>query len=1459
MRLPISVMLLFLLAGPALASHFRFATISWRKAPGGNGLAVDITIREGYRAGAQETGGIQYSFGDGSGTFDSVGATLEGTATDLAGEQYEVYRKTVRHTYVSEGAYVVTGQSCCRLGTLQNAGPLDAIRASATIDLRFSNLGSPVANSPVILQMRTEAQNNVAIPIADPDADPFTVRLATSAESMIPNVPAIGTNLMTITSNGELRWNTVGGIAGSKYSVQIIVEENHPGASPGNVGKVPLDFIVELVGNSTNQPPACTGPSGAFNVAAGAIFKATFSATDPEGGPIRLSHQGLPTGATLTPTNNFTGASPLTANFEWRPASSDFGQSFPIVLVFTDNQGFQSVCTFSITVTEVPIPDYDLVSTNRFGTGSGNGNAANPVVSRDGRYVAFSSTASNLAPNDNNGKSDIFWRDRATGETRLVSINRSGASGNNDSFGPIISADGRFVGFQSLASDLVNSDGNGGFDVFVRDVLASNTISASISSNGNSTGSGDSYSPKFANNGRIIAFASTADNLVSNDTNRTADVFVRNLDNNSTTLASVSTNGTSGDGPSNPPVISSDGRYVAFLSRAGNLVANDTNRLNDVFRRDLQTGVTELVSANAAGTGSGNRTSFDPVLSDNGLFIAFGSQATDFVSTTDTNNSTDVFYRDMVSRTTSLASKSRTGSSTGDGPSGNPFLSRDGRFLVFITLASNIISGDANGKQDVVLLNIASGSMELISADQSGTGTGNGYSGATADSLSEDGNFIAFFSTASNLVSNDTNNQSDVFVRDRAAGRTILMSRPIDGTGIGSAGSFAPAISLNGQFVVFASDGTNLVNGDTNAMTDVFGVKTGTNASTTLPADLALSITVDPANPGVGTNVIVSVTLTNPSPRSVITITVTNGFAGGVRPISVSSTTGTVSTNNGTWVVSSMSANTSARATFTFSVTNVGVASFFTGISGTGQADTNTANNTASIALSITQSSGGSFIGPLPYTSRTNSPWFGTIQFGLTEVEDFEDGQLSNVGVSASTGSVLTPGNITDSVDADDGAVDGSGAAGRSYFSGSGSTGIQFSFNNNILGEYPREAGIVWTDGGGTVSFQAWDSKGNSLGIVGPFDFPDGSTAATTAEDRFFGITNPQGISAIKLSNTSGGIEVDHLQFTILSGVAAPAGLAIWMTGNGTVNSSAGNATADLRNGASFGPGLVGQAFQFDGSDDFAVITNTPPSLPAAVSVEFWINSATTLNTQTTFVPFFVMLDETADFATTARGLDFYYENGSVKFAVAQQQQTPAGGTVASTVRSVASHPVVLASNTWYHVAGTFNGGVQRLYYNGRMVTALSNLNSIAYTASPILLGACRNTAVSGGGTATTRPTAGRNTQIAAGGAFFSGALDEVSIYGAALSGETVSRIYSQSALGKVLPRLLTVSSGGSAELRWPSFHANYQLQQTLQLDPSPGWNTVAGVITTNGGYRFPISSTNGSQYYRLHRPVPLP
>ena len=385
----------------------------------------------------------------------------------------------------------------------------------------------------------------------------------------------------------------------------------------------------------------------------------------------------------------------------------------------------------------------------------GNGFSYYPSISGDGRYVAFDSLATNLVPGDANGVGDVFVYDRETGAIQRVSVGSDGIEGNRVSRIPSISADGRYVAFISNATNLVLGDTNGVDDVFIHDRQTGTTERVSVATDSSQGDSSSGY-PSISADGRHVAFSSRAANLVPGDTNADWDVFVRDRQTGTTERVSVSSNGSQGDAYSGYPSISGDGRYVAFSSQATNLVAGDTNGAWDVFIHDRQAGITERVSMTSDGL-EGNGHSRDCAISADSRHIAFASFATNLVPG-DTNGTWDVFVYDRETGTTERVSVGSSGNE-GNGYSGDPAISAEGRHITFSSFASNLVPEDANGSGDVFVHDRDTGSTELVSL--------NGNDSSQQPSISSSGNQVAFQSLASNLVPDDTNGLGDVFVQDR--------------------------------------------------------------------------------------------------------------------------------------------------------------------------------------------------------------------------------------------------------------------------------------------------------------------------------------------------------------------------------------------------------------------------------------------------------------------------------------------------------------------------------------------------------------------------------------------------------------------------------------------------------------------------------------------------------------------
>ena len=264
------------------------------------------------------------------------------------------------------------------------------------------------------------------------------------------------------------------------------------------------------------------------------------------------------------------------------------------------------------------------------------------AISAKGRFVAFGSSASNLVPGDTNGFEDVFVHDRRSGRTERVSVSTTGKQGNNLSMSPSISANGRFVTFNSDASNLVPGDANGTIDVFIRDRKLGTTELISISSSGQQ-GNGFNSGGAISADGRFVAFDTQADNLVPGDTNGHNDVFVRDRLKGTTERVSISSQGVQGNDLSDDAALSANGRFVVFQSYATNLVKGDTNGTVDIFVRDRDLGTTERVSVSSGGV-QADRASDRGSITDGGRFVAFGSDARNLVPG-DANGATDIFVR----------------------------------------------------------------------------------------------------------------------------------------------------------------------------------------------------------------------------------------------------------------------------------------------------------------------------------------------------------------------------------------------------------------------------------------------------------------------------------------------------------------------------------------------------------------------------------------------------------------------------------------------------------------------------------------------------------------------------------------------------------------------------------------------------------------------------------------------
>jgi Tol biopolymer transport system component len=380
-----------------------------------------------------------------------------------------------------------------------------------------------------------------------------------------------------------------------------------------------------------------------------------------------------------------------------------------------------------------------------------------------------------------------------------------------------VSAGGKIISFMSDATNLVADDTNGMRDVFVHDRRTGLTSRISVSEQG-AEANGESNSGDMSGDGLYIAFHSSASNLVPNDTNGVNDVFVRNLETGELRRVSVSSDGVEGNGSSAWPSISSNGRYVAFRSSATNLVPGDTNEAGDAFVHDLVTRKTRRASLTASGE-EPNGTTLRHAISPSGRYVAVVSSATNVVPGDD-NEHADVFVHDWRRGTTALVTVGWMGEGA-NGDSGQMKFSGNDLYLAFPSWASNLVPDDTNGVQDVFVWNRVDRSIVRISVDSNGIEANGESSGGQ---MTRDGHLVFFVSDATNLVDDDTNGLQDVFVHDRTTGETERVSITASGTQL-NANAVRPSLGRNGRIVALFSAADNVVPGDTNGVDDVFVYK----------------------------------------------------------------------------------------------------------------------------------------------------------------------------------------------------------------------------------------------------------------------------------------------------------------------------------------------------------------------------------------------------------------------------------------------------------------------------------------------------------------------------------------------------------------------------------------------------------------------------------------------------------
>jgi Tol biopolymer transport system component len=515
----------------------------------------------------------------------------------------------------------------------------------------------------------------------------------------------------------------------------------------------------------------------------------------------------------------------------------------------------------------------------------GNGDSTLPLPSADGRFVLFTSDAGNLVAAGSNAVPAVtgllpplnaYLRDRSNAITTLISVNLAGNNGGNgDSFPVGISTNGRYVLFETSASDLIAGDTNNTSDVLVRDLRAGTDILVSAATNG-LPGNGASDSAVMTPDGRYVAFVSAASNLVAGDTNGIPDVFVRDLVTETTSLASVGAQ--LRWGRSATPQITPDGRYVAFFSTATNLAPGVPDNGGDIHVRDLAGNTTIWASSYARSAlqlieNSAKAVSFGHCISADGRFVAYEvspssspingivlrysletgltdivctnaailpGQPEDFQTlamtpdgrliafTANPNSSPGlaacVYVWDALSNSTTLVSGDLTGAVPADDMSIWPAITPDGRFVAFQSTATDLVTNWLTGDFHVYVRDLQAGITQFVDADPAGVGSG--VTAITAPHITDDGRYVTFEAVDGSLVPGDANQFFDVFVRDLIADATDLISKHDPAlpchTPDGPSTLSPLSVSADGSRVAFVSAADDLVRIDTNGLSDVF-------------------------------------------------------------------------------------------------------------------------------------------------------------------------------------------------------------------------------------------------------------------------------------------------------------------------------------------------------------------------------------------------------------------------------------------------------------------------------------------------------------------------------------------------------------------------------------------------------------------------------------------------------------
>lgn len=476
--------------------------------------------------------------------------------------------------------------------------------------------------------------------------------------------------------------------------------------------------------------------------------------------------------------------------------------------------------------------------------GFANEASTDPVVTPDGTCVAFISSASNLVPNDTNGIPDVFVRDLITQTTWLVSVGALLPSGSLNPImaTPVITPDGRYVAFFSLATNLVRGvPGTSAGEMYLRDRVTgtmtwASTNAAAIVSTTLDLSNAPAYHPRLSDDGRYVAFK-------AGSISQTGAVVILEYDSTTSTTTVINTNGIGWYTDLNDdygPAMTPDGRFIGFAMHEG---AFDSG-YSSVHVWDTQSATDTLVSDDGSGVPT-NTVSYMPAISTNGQFVAFLSNATNLTANA-VSNGFHIFRRNLQTGTTQLADVDTNGVGSTDDELTSLSLTADGQFVAFTSPDGGLVSGDVNRAYDVFGRDFIAGGTEVISERYPTVipQAGDGFSAMGQWSVSANGQWAAFASAADDLVPNDTNQEPDVFVRDLVNGTNQLVSVGLNGSSALGGGSGNPVISADGRYVAFISGASNLVAGPVNTCANVFRRDLQTGAT------VLVSVGTDGVSPG---------------------------------------------------------------------------------------------------------------------------------------------------------------------------------------------------------------------------------------------------------------------------------------------------------------------------------------------------------------------------------------------------------------------------------------------------------------------------------------------------------------------------------------------------------------------------------------------------------------------------------